>query len=113
MARCDEGYLCDVCDQPVDEITDSDLYLRYVLGEVRFEELSDSPERHIRCNPVQAQFIVADEFEPETVEGVFDKAELDQASVKRRELRTTQAWQRLQDLAASGVPITDYPLPRQ
>ena len=32
MAKCEEGYLCDVCGQDVAEITDSDLYLRYVVG---------------------------------------------------------------------------------
>ena len=34
MARCEQGYLCDVCGQDVGEITESDLYLRYLLGEV-------------------------------------------------------------------------------
>ena len=28
MARCDQGYLCDVCGQDVEAITESDLYLR-------------------------------------------------------------------------------------
>ena len=32
MAKCDEGYLCDVCGQDVAELKDSDLYLRYVVG---------------------------------------------------------------------------------
>ena len=34
MARCDQGYLCEVCGAEVEEITESDLYLAYVLGEV-------------------------------------------------------------------------------
>jgi hypothetical protein len=34
MARCDKGYLCDVCGEEVEEIVDSELYLRYVMGEV-------------------------------------------------------------------------------
>jgi len=34
VAACDQGYLCDVCGQDVAAITDSDLYLRYVMGEV-------------------------------------------------------------------------------
>ncbi len=110
MARCDEGYLCDVCGAAVEEITDSDLYLRYVLGEVRFEELSDSPERHIRCNPVSAQFIVDDAFAPVIVNGVFNKAELDPPDVARREERTTEAWRRLQDVVTLDIPITDYPI---
>ncbi len=32
MARCDHGYLCDVCGEEVDSIRDSDLYLRFVTG---------------------------------------------------------------------------------
>ena len=39
MARCEQGYLCEVCGQDVGEIPGSDLYLRYVLGEVPPEEL--------------------------------------------------------------------------
>ena len=34
MARCDEGYRCEVCGKDVEAVTDSDLYLRYILGEV-------------------------------------------------------------------------------
>ena len=64
MAKCEEGYLCDVCGGDVEDITDSDLYLRYVIGQVDPETLHTTRERHIRCNPVLAQFIVADDFEP-------------------------------------------------
>ena len=55
MARCEQGYLCEVCGRDVGEITESDLYLRYVLGEVPPEQLHLLPERHIRCNPALAQ----------------------------------------------------------
>ena len=34
MARCDQGYLCAVCGAEVEEMTESELYLAYVLGEV-------------------------------------------------------------------------------
>ncbi|TMQ33115.1 MAG: hypothetical protein E6K70_14920, partial [Planctomycetota bacterium] len=73
MALCEQGYLCDVCGQEVEEITDSDLYLRYVLGEVHPEQLHLLRERHIRCNPVTAQFIVDPGFEPVRCEGAFAK----------------------------------------
>lgn len=73
MAACEQGYLCTVCGQEVEEITDSDLYLRYVLGEVEPEFLHRLPERHIRCNPVLGQFIVADGFAPIALEGPFAK----------------------------------------
>src|SRR5207253_5771351 len=55
--KCDEGYVCEVCGRDVEPITDSDLYLRYVLGEVPLERLHLQRERHIRCNPALAQYI--------------------------------------------------------
>ena len=77
MALCDEGYRCDICGEDVAEMVDSDLYLRYVLGEVDPETLHLAPERHIRCNPSLAQFIVSVDFAPISAEGPFAKAELD------------------------------------
>ena len=62
MAKCDEGYRCDVCGQDVERIGDSHLYLSYVIGELDPELLHTTPERHLRCNPVLAQFIVDDDF---------------------------------------------------
>ncbi len=69
MAKCDEGYLCDVCGQDVAELTDSDLYLRYIVGMLDPEVLHTTAERHIRCNPTLAQYIVADDFEPSSSRG--------------------------------------------
>ena len=110
MAHCEQGYLCEVCGDEVEDITQSDLYLRYVIGEISARELAAAPERHIRCNPVQAQFIVDPEFEPVVVEGVFGKQELDADDVTRREDLATRGWQRLQELQGSGIPIGQYPL---
>jgi hypothetical protein len=110
MASCDEGYICEVCGQPVEEIVDSDLYLRFILGLVPFDELTRTPERHIVCNPVQAQFITCDEFELVSVEGPFDKRELDPTDVDRQEKQVTTAWKRLQEMSGSGLPVEDYPL---
>ena len=110
MAKCDEGYLCDVCAEEVEEMTDSDLYLRYILGEIPFDQLTAAPERHLRCNPVQTQFIVDDAFEPIVVEGLFDKRQLDPVDVRVREERVTRAWRRLQEVRALGISIADYPL---
>ena len=62
MAKCDEGYRCEVCGENVEAITQSDLYLRYVIGQVDPETLHTAAERHIRCNPAVAQFIVDDAF---------------------------------------------------
>ena len=110
MAHCDEGYLCEVCDQEVHVITDSDLYLRYVIGEVTPRELLTAPERHLRCNPTLAQFIVDDGFAPVVVEGPFAKSELDVKDVERREELVTRGWRRLQSLPKSGLSISEYPL---
>jgi hypothetical protein len=111
MAKCEEGYLCDVCGGDVEELTDSDLYLRYVIGMVDPETLHTTRERHIRCNPVLAQFIVDDRFEPMVVEGTFDKRQLDPAYVRQREVLVTRGWRRLREIAGSDLPIVEYPLP--
>ena len=112
MALCDQGYLCEVCGQDVGEITDSDLYLRYILGLISPRELYSAPERHLRCNPVQAQFIIDERFAPLVViEGPFDKRTQDPDSVREQEERVTRGWLRLQEVAGSGIPIGEYPLP--
>jgi hypothetical protein len=111
MAKCDQGYLCDVCGQDVAEITDSDLYLRYIVGMLDPEVLHTTPERHIRCNPALAQYIVADDFEPVVIDGPFDKRTLDPDYVREREALLTRGWQRLKEVARSGEPIISYPLP--
>ncbi len=111
MAKCEEGYLCDVCGKDVSEITDSDLYLRYVLGQVRPEALHRTRERHIRCNPGLAQFIIDPEFPAVSVDGPFAKANLDPAYVAEQETRVTRAWRRLQEIPRLSLHILDYPLP--
>jgi len=111
MAKCEEGYLCDVCDGDVEEITDSDLYLRYVIGMLDPETLHTTRERHIRCNPTLAQFIVDDDFPPVTVEGPFDKRLLDPAYVAERQTLITRGFRRLKELHGIDLPIIDYPLP--
>lgn len=111
MAKCEEGYLCEVCGQDVAEITHSDLYLRYVIGLLDPEVLHTSRERHIRCNPALAQFIVDDDFEPITVEGPFDKRLLDPAYVREQQTLVTRGYRRLKELAGLDLPILDYPLP--
>jgi hypothetical protein len=111
MAACERGYLCAVCGRDVEAIDESDLYLRYVLGEVKAEQLDRLPERHIRCNPTLAQFIVADGFVPVVVaEGPFAKSELDPRFVADEERRVTSGYMRLQELSTREVSIWDYPL---
>jgi hypothetical protein len=110
MAGCERGYLCTVCGQEVEEITDSDLYLRYVLGEVEWEVLHKFPERHLRCDPILAQFIVDDRFSPVQVDGDFSKDRLDAEYVRTEEDRVTRGYSRLHELAAANLPIGEYPL---
>src|SRR5438477_10240064 len=111
MARCEQGYLCAVCGQDVEEITQSELYLRYVLGEVALEALDRLPERHIRCNPMLAQFIVAEGFAPIAIDGPFAKADLDPEFVTAEERRVTRGYLRLLELSTANRPLSEYPLP--
>jgi hypothetical protein len=111
MVACEQGYLCDVCGLDVEAITESDLYLRYVLGEISPLQLPTLRERHICCNPAVAQFIVDPAFEPIRHEGPFAKEALDAAYVADQERQVTRAWRRLQEIPRLGIPITEYPLP--
>lgn len=111
MAKCEEGYLCSVCGGDVEEITDSDLYLRFVIGQLDPETLHTTRERHIRCNPVLAQFIVDGEFKPVVVEGEFDKRRLDADYVREQQALVTRGYRRLREIAHLDLPIIDYPLP--
>ena len=111
MAKCDEGYLCDVCGQDVATLGDSDLYLRYIIGMLDPEVLHTTPERHIRCNPSLAQYIVESNFEPVVVDGPFDKRTLDDEYVRSQEELLTRGWRRLLEVAGGELPIVEYPLP--
>jgi hypothetical protein len=111
MAKCDEGYLCDACGNDVAELIDSDLYLRYIIGMLDPEVLHTTAERHIRCNPTLAQYIVTDDFAPVIIDGPFDKRQLDTAYVRERERLVTRGWNRLKEVTGLGVPIIEYPLP--
>ncbi len=110
MAKCEQGYLCEVCGDEVEDLTQSDLYLRYVTGEVPARVLMTARERHLRCNPTLAQFIVDPAFEPVVVEGPFDKRRLDPADVARREDLVTRGYRRLRQLRELRLPISEYPL---
>lgn len=112
MAKCDEGYLCEVCGAEVSSIVDSDLYLRYVLGQLDAEKLHLSPERHLRCNPVLAQYIVDERFAPIFLDDAFDKRVLDARFVAEQSERVTRAYRRLWEIATGDQPISllEYPV---
>lgn len=112
VAKCEEGYLCDVCGGDVESLCESDLYLRYVIGLIDPETLHTTRERHIRCNPALGQFIVDADFEPIMVEGPFDKRQLDADYVYKREQLVTRGWRRLVELdRCRPATILEYPLP--
>lgn len=111
MAKCEQGYLCEVCGGDVETLAESDLYLRYVLGWIDPETLHVTRERHIRCNPAVAQFIVDEEFAAVTCPGACDKRGLDAAFVREQETLVTRGWHRLREVAGQELPILDYPLP--
>lgn len=112
MAKCDEGYFCQVCGKDVANVLESDLYLRYVIGQLDPELLHTTMERHIRCNPVLAQFIVADDFESIVVTDEFAKSNLDPEYVGQQESLVTRGWNRLKEIKAMNeTSILDFPLP--
>jgi hypothetical protein len=113
MARCEEGYPCDVCGRDVERLSESELYLRYVIGEVDPEQLHVTAERHLRCNPVLAQFIDHEAFEPVIAEGAFAVDQLDPQFVAQRRRLVTRGFARLLELEAVGGDrdVTSYPLP--
>lgn len=113
MALCDQGYLCEICSEDVSCLTESELYLRYVIGEIDPEVLHTTPERHIRCNPTLAQFIDHPAFAAVFVEGVFDRRQLDSQFVTGRADLITRGFTRLLELERQGgeLDVTGYPLP--
>ena len=110
MAKCDEGYACEVCGIDVEGIDESDLYLRYVLGEVPMERLHLQRERHIRCNPALAQYIVDSAFEPVDCEGYFDKRTLPNDYSTSEEARVSRGFRRLKAIPTLRLAIPEYPL---
>ncbi|TWT83113.1 hypothetical protein CA13_45760 [Planctomycetes bacterium CA13] len=113
MAKCDEGYICEVCGKDVASIVESDLYLRFVIGELDPEVLHTTPERHIRCNPVLAQFIQCSGFEPVVLDGPMSLSNFDRQFATERSDLVTRGFERLQEIAAwdGDRDVTTYPLP--
>ena len=115
MARCDQGYLCRVCGEEVDVITDSELYLRYVIGEVDPEVLHLAPECHLNCSPAVAQFIEDDRFPKVTYDHpLFGAANLDPVYVSQRVELITKGYRRLWEIRKERKKqwaVAEYPLP--
>ncbi|MCA9192087.1 MAG: hypothetical protein KDB03_10000 [Planctomycetales bacterium] len=113
MAKCDEGYICQICGEDVSRISDSVLYLQYVVGWISVEVLHSHPESHIRCQPSLAQFIETSEFSPPVViDGAFDRRQLDPQFAAARTLLLTQGFLRLLEIERHRPQLTvpEYPL---
>jgi hypothetical protein len=111
VANCDEGYNCDRCGEYVENVRESELYLRYVIGAVPYSELRREPERHIRCGQEFAQFIIDPGFEPVACDDpALDKGNLPPDVRERQEQLFTKAWRRLQEVVDSGLTVEEYPL---
>jgi hypothetical protein len=97
----------------VETLRDSNLYLQFVIGELDPELLHTAPERHVRCNPVLAQFIDHPEFSPVAVAGPFALDHLDQSYVQARRRLVSEGFRRLLEIEATGGDrdVTAYPLP--
>jgi hypothetical protein len=113
MAKCEKGYLCAVCGEEVEDLIDSELYLRYTVGWLDPEKLHVAPERHLLCNPALAQFIEDERFQELVVPTEACKSRLDQEFVAKRTELLTRGYRRLLEIQHAGesVSITDYPLP--
>ncbi len=115
MARCDQGYLCRVCGEEVEHITDSQLYLSFVIGEIDPETLHSSPECHLRCAPVFSQFIEDPRYGiPSNVVGPFAKNQLDSEYVALRTKLLSRGYDRLwaiREERRHPLTVVEYPLP--
>lgn len=114
MARCDQGYLCRVCGDEVEHITDSELYLRYVIGEIDPETLHLTSECHLRCAPALSQFISDNRFDPPVeIQGPFSLAELDSEFVQSRASLINRGYGRLWEIQLERrkpLTVLEYPL---
>ena len=113
MARCDQGYLCRICGAEVEDIVDSELYLRFVIGEIDPETLHTSRECHLRCNALFAQFISDSRFYPLVqIEGEFSKDALDPQYVRERMALINRGYARLWEIMQDelGMTVIEYPL---
>jgi hypothetical protein len=115
MAGCDGGYICSVCGDPVAEIHESALYLRFVMGRLHPDELWTAEEQHLRCRPDLAQHIRDRELlealgESRVEDPALDRRALPDEERRRRDELITRAYRRLLTLPG-GRHILDYVLP--
>lgn len=114
MAKCEEGYLCEVCGRDVENLRDSGLYLQFILGWIDPETLHTRREVHIACLPALAQFIDDSGYpRPQTIPTEFDRESLDPQFVLERSQQVTRAYHRLRELdnMSERPAVIEYLLP--
>jgi hypothetical protein len=114
MAKCEEGYLCEVCGGDVERLRESALYLQFIIGWIDPETLHTRRECHLTCAPGLAQFIDDPRFEtPVVVEGEFARQHLDSQFASQRAALVTRGFQRLCeiDAMAQRPDVSQYLLP--
>lgn len=114
MAKCEEGYLCEVCGKDVENLRDSGLYLQFILGWIDPETLHTRREIHIHCLPSLAQFIDHAQFpQSDAVSPEFDRQSLDKQFVLQRTEQVTRAYRRLRELDSmpQRPAVIEYLLP--
>jgi hypothetical protein len=118
MAKCDQGYLCEKCQEPVTGIINSSLYLSYIIGEVEARQLLSSPDRHLLCNPELSQYITDAFIQQKYQEsglnaGIFAKEMLDPEFVQQRTDLVSRGYVRLKQVVALNLPVSEYPLQQE
>lgn len=114
MAKCEEGYLCEVCGHDVENLRDSGLYLQFILGWIDPETLHTRREIHIDCLPALAQFIDDTNYpRPLEVPPEFHREHLDAQFVRQRTEQVSRAYQRLRELdqMSQRPAVIEYLLP--
>ena len=107
--------MCSICGEEVEHLTDSQLYLRFVIGEIDPETLHASAECHLSCVPTFSQFIADERFESSSeIEGPFSKNQLDSAYVDERTKLVSRGYARLwaiREERRKPLTVVEYPLP--
>lgn len=114
MAKCEEGYLCEVCGGDVEHLRDSALYLQFILGWIDPETLHTRRECHLLCAPALTQFIDDAKFaELEIPQGEFERSQLDAEFAAERAALVTRAYHRLCEIDAmrERPAVIEYLLP--
>jgi hypothetical protein len=114
MAKCEEGYLCEVCGGDVEKLSDSALYLQLIIGWIDPETLHTRRECHLRCAPALAQFIDHPNFTPAVIaEGEFSRLNLDERFAAERTSLVTRGYMRLCEIDAmrERPAVIEYLLP--